>query len=51
MFREDMIGKLRGMVDEVGEDSVILDVNGVGYHVLCHARLLATLEKTPPRNW
>jgi Holliday junction DNA helicase RuvA len=39
-----MIGKLRGKVDEIHEDSVILDVNGVGYHVFCSARTLATLK-------
>lgn len=39
-----MIGKLRGLVDEIGEDSIILDVNGVGYHLYCHARTLACLD-------
>ena len=38
-----MIGKLRGRVDEVDEDSVILDVGGVGYLVFCSARTLAAL--------
>jgi len=40
---EIMIGKLRGLVDEVDEDSVILDVGGVGYHVFCSTRTLAAL--------
>lgn len=42
-----MIGKLRGTVDETDEESVILDVNGVGYHVFCSRRTLAAL---PPRG-
>ncbi|VAW13592.1 Holliday junction ATP-dependent DNA helicase RuvA [hydrothermal vent metagenome] len=42
-----MIGKLKGLVDEVGDDWVILDVGGVGYEVHCPARTLAAL---PPRG-
>ena len=38
-----MIGKLRGIVDETTEDSVILDVNGVGYVVVCSGRTLSGL--------
>lgn len=38
-----MIGKLRGKVDDMDEDSVILDVNGVGYIVFCSSRTLAAL--------
>lgn len=38
-----MIGKLRGLVDTTDEDSVILDVGGVGYHVFCSSRTLAAL--------
>ena len=38
-----MIGKLRGVVDSYGEDSIILDVNGVGYLVHCSARTLQEL--------
>ena len=38
-----MIGKLRGVVDSVGEDFVIVDVNGVGYVVSCSARTLQQL--------
>src|ERR1700728_1480815 len=38
-----MIGKLKGVIDSYGEDSVILDVNGVGYLVHCAARTLQEL--------
>ena len=38
-----MIGKLRGKVDETDEDSIILDVSGVGYLVFCSSRTLAAL--------
>ena len=39
-----MIGKLRGRVDEIGEDWVIIDVGGVGYEVACPGRTLAWLQ-------
>jgi len=38
-----MIGKLKGVIDSYGEDSIILDVNGVGYLVHCSARTLQEL--------
>ena len=38
-----MIGKLKGTIDSDGEDSIILDVNGVGYLVHCSARTLQSL--------
>jgi holliday junction DNA helicase RuvA len=38
-----MIGKLGGIVDSVGEDGVILDVNGVGYLVQCPSSTLSRL--------
>ena len=38
-----MIGKLRGIVDSVNEDGLILDVNGVGYVVAASARSLRNL--------
>lgn len=38
-----MIGKLRGIVDEMEDDSVLLDVGGVGYQVFCSQRTLAAL--------
>lgn len=40
-----MIGKLRGVVDSLNEESFILDVNGVGYLVAASAR---TLQSLPP---
>jgi holliday junction DNA helicase RuvA len=39
-----MIGKLRGIIDEINEHHLILDVNGVGYVVFCSA---ATLRAMP----
>ena len=39
-----MIGKLKGMVDAVGEAHVIIDVNGVGYEVQASARTLRALQ-------
>ncbi|SKA35195.1 Holliday junction branch migration protein RuvA [Consotaella salsifontis] len=38
-----MIGKLKGVVDEIGEDHVVVDVHGVGYVAHCGARTLAAL--------
>ncbi|NJM36276.1 MAG: Holliday junction branch migration protein RuvA [Rhodomicrobium sp.] len=38
-----MIGKLRGLVDGIGKDWVIVDVGGVGYEVSCPARTLSRL--------
>ena len=38
-----MIGKLKGLLDEVGEDWAIVDVGGVGYHVSCSAKTLSAL--------
>jgi Holliday junction DNA helicase RuvA len=40
-----MIAKLRGVIDSIGEDWVILDVQGVGYHMSCSARTLGRLDK------
>jgi len=39
-----MIGKLRGKIDEITEDSAIIDVGGVGYEVFCSSRTLANLS-------
>lgn len=39
-----MIAKLRGMVDTIGEDYFIIDVNGVGYLVYASAKTLARLH-------
>ena len=38
-----MIAKLRGVVDSVDDDDLILDVNGVGYLVAASARTLRAL--------
>ncbi|XUM24282.1 Holliday junction branch migration protein RuvA [Bradyrhizobium oligotrophicum S58] len=38
-----MIGKLKGLIDSITEDFVILDVGGVGYQVHCSARTLQAL--------
>jgi Holliday junction DNA helicase RuvA len=40
-----MIAKLRGIIDSVGDDWVILDVQGVGYLLSCPAQTLARLDK------
>ncbi|MFG1294554.1 Holliday junction branch migration protein RuvA [Xanthobacter variabilis] len=40
-----MIGKLKGVVDTVAEDHLILDVHGVGYLVHCSARTLRDLPR------
>jgi holliday junction DNA helicase RuvA len=39
-----MIGKLRGIVDAVGENHAIIDVNGVGYEVQLSSRTLRNLK-------
>ena len=38
-----MIGKLKGIVDEIDEDYCLVDVHGVGYVAYCSARTLAAL--------
>jgi Holliday junction DNA helicase RuvA len=40
-----MIAKLKGIIDSIGEDFVILDVHGVGYLVYCSARTLGALPR------
>ncbi len=42
-----MIAMLAGIVDQVGADSLVLDVNGVGYLVFASAR---TLARAPARG-
>ncbi|WP_173934037.1 Holliday junction branch migration protein RuvA [Chelativorans sp. Marseille-P2723] len=38
-----MIGKLKGIVDEIGEDHCVIDVGGVGYVAYCSSRTLSSL--------
>jgi holliday junction DNA helicase RuvA len=38
-----MIAKLKGRIDACGADWVVIDVNGVGYHVACSSRTLQAL--------
>ena len=39
-----MIAKLKGLIDSLGEDCAVVDVNGVGYLVFCSARTLGRLH-------
>ena len=43
-----MIAKLKGLVDSIGEDYLILDVNGVGYLVYASAKTLGRLMVEQP---
>ena len=38
-----MIGKLKGTLDEIDEESCVVDVHGVGYVAFCPARTLSSL--------
>ncbi|WP_343312738.1 Holliday junction branch migration protein RuvA [Brucella sp. BE17] len=38
-----MIGKLKGVIDEIADDHAIIDVHGVGYVAFCSARTLGNL--------
>lgn len=40
-----MIAKLRGIIDTIGEDFCIVDVNGVGYLVFASAKTLGKLAR------
>ena len=39
-----MIGKLKGIVDSIYDEYLILDVNGVGYRVFCSNKILSNIE-------
>lgn len=39
-----MIGKLRGIVDSISDEGVIIDCGGVGYLAYCSPRTIATLS-------
>ncbi len=38
-----MIGKLKGLLDSISDDHIIIDVGGVGYQVFCSSRTLGGL--------
>ena len=40
-----MIGKLKGLIDSYHEDTLILDVQGVGYLIHCSGRTLTALPR------
>ena len=40
-----MIGKLRGKIDSIFDDKLILDVNGVGYNVYASSKTLGALQE------
>ena len=40
-----MIARLKGLVDSVGSDSAVIDVNGVGYLVFASSRTLGRLGR------
>lgn len=44
-----MIGKLTGILDSIGDDHVIIDVNGVGYVAHCSSRTLGSLPQAGER--
>ena len=41
-----MIGKLKGMVETIGDDQVLIDVHGVCYEVFCSSKTLGLLPAT-----
>ncbi len=43
-----MIAKLKGIIDTIGEDYCIIDVNGVGYLVFASAKTLSRLTLKSP---
>ena len=40
-----MIASLKGVLESVADESVVLDVGGVGYLVFCSGRTLANLPR------
>ena len=42
---DDMIAKLKGIIDTIGEDYCIIDVSGVGYLVFASAKTLSKMIK------
>jgi Holliday junction DNA helicase RuvA len=51
IFRESvMIGKLKGIVDAIGESHCVIDVNGVGYEVQASARTLRNMKLGEPAS-
>lgn len=45
-----MIAKLKGLIDTIGTDHLIIDVNGVGYLVYCSSKTLSRLSKGTPAS-
>ena len=45
-----MIGRLKGVIDAVGEGHAIIDVNGVGYEVQASSRTLRTFKIGDPAS-
>jgi holliday junction DNA helicase RuvA len=41
-----MIAKLAGLVDQIGSDSAVIDVGGVGYLAFCSTRTIGNLPPT-----
>lgn len=39
-----MIAKLKGLIDSLGDDFAVVDVNGVGYLVFCSGKTLGKLQ-------
>lgn len=45
-----MIAKLTGLIDEIGSDNIVLDVNGVGYLVFASSRTIAAIGSKGDRT-
>ena len=39
-----MLGKLKGTIESIESDHIIIDVNGVGYLVCCSAKILSQIQ-------